>query len=111
MTSAEHLLNAHPSIVVHLCLLFNGIASHGLCHCQVFVFYDFGSGIIIPLIKDKLGNKLGNDLGNNRGITLIPVIAKLFELVPLEICESSLKTDDLQFGFRQNLRRSTLFLF
>ena len=61
---------------------------------------EFGAGIIVPLLKDKLGNV--NDVNNYRGITLIPVISKLFELVLLEICEPHLKTDDLQFGFKKD---------
>jgi len=66
-----------------------------------FVPDGFGSGIVIPLLKDKLGNP--NDLGNYRGITLIPVISKLFELVLLDICAPYLNTDDLQFGFKKNV--------
>jgi len=93
--SAEHLLHAHPSLVIHLCLLFRGIAVHG------YVPDAFGDGIIIPLLKDKLGN--ANDLGNYRGITLIPVVSKLFELVLLEICKPYLITDDLQMGFKRNM--------
>ena len=92
---AEHLINAHPSLVVHLSLLFRGIALHA------YVPDDFGSGIIVPLLKDKSGNV--NDLGNYRGITLIPVISKLFELVILEICKPCFQTDDLQFGFKEGL--------
>jgi hypothetical protein len=93
--SAEHLLNAHPSLIIHICLLFRGIALHG------YVPNDFGNGIIIPLLKDKLGDI--NDVNNYRGITLIPVISKLFELVLLELCDSCLQTDDLQFGFKEGL--------
>ena len=44
-----------------------------------------------------------NDVNNYRGITLIPVISKLFELVILDIGASYLQTDDLQFGFKDNL--------
>ena len=62
---------------------------------------DFGKGIVIPLLKDKVGNI--KDLSNYRGITLIPVISKLLELVILEICEPCLRTDDLQFGFKKGL--------
>src|SRR2546425_6335850 len=93
--SAEHLLYAHPSLVVHLRLLFCGLATH------CYVPHNFGSGIIIPLLKDKLGKV--NDLGNYRGITLIPVISKLFELVLLQICKPHLSTDDLQFGFKEGV--------
>ena len=52
-------------IVVHLKLLFGLIFLHG------FVPDDFGSGIIVPLIKDKSGNM--NDIHNYRPITLTSV--------------------------------------
>ena len=42
--SAEHLLNAHPSLIVHLKLLFGLIFLHG------FVPDEFGSGIIVRLL-------------------------------------------------------------
>ena len=64
---AEHLLYAHPSLVVHLKLLFGLIFLHG------FVSDDLGSVIIVPLIKDKSGNM--NDIHNYRPITLTPVIS------------------------------------
>ena len=47
-----------------------------LKHC--YVPNDFGRGIVIPLIKDKRGNV--NDSANYRGITISPVISKIFEL-------------------------------
>lgn len=47
---AEHLLNAHPSLVIHLKLLFFAI-----CKCGN-VPEKFGSILKIPLIKDKTGN-------------------------------------------------------
>ena len=75
--SAEHLVNAHPLLIIHLGLLFRDMAVHG------YVPNDFGKGVIVPIIKDKLGNV--NDTGNYRGITLIPVISKLFESVLLEL--------------------------
>ena len=62
---------------------------------------DFGSGIIIPLIKDKTDDV--NNVNNYRGITLIPVISKLFELVLLEICEEFLVCDELQFCFKKGV--------
>ena len=68
--SAEHLANAHPMLTLQLCVLFRSMANH----CTVPD--DFGKGIVIPLLKEKLGNV--NDVDNYRGITLIPVISKLF---------------------------------
>ena len=44
---AEHLLNAHPSLVIHLKILFNMILRHS------YVPANFGLGTIIPLVKDK----------------------------------------------------------
>jgi hypothetical protein len=68
-------------------------------HC--YVPDDFGKGTLIPLLKDKLGDV--SDTNNYRGITLIPVISKLFEMVLLDICAPYLATDDLQFGFKKGL--------
>jgi len=99
----EHLMYACPTIVIHLRKLFLSMAKH------CYVPDDFGGGTIIPLIKDKLGN--ANDVNNYRGITLIPVISKLFELVLCEICNPFLQTDDLQFGFKKGLGcTSAIFL-
>ena len=93
--SAEHLLNAHPSIVTHLCTLFRDIAMHST------VPDNFWGGIVVPLLKEKLGNV--NDTGNYRGVTLTPIISKLFELVLLEICSSCLTMDDLQVGLKKGM--------
>ena len=64
--TAEHLLYANSLIVTHLNILISRIAYQGL------VPDDFGKGIIIPIIRNKLGNN--NDLDNYRGITLILVM-------------------------------------
>ena len=39
-------------------------------------------------------------MNNYRGITLFPIISKLFEMTVLEICNYVLTTDSLQFGFK-----------
>ena len=93
--SAEHLKNAHPSLMMHLKLLFYLIVRHS------YVPDGFGKGYVIPLVKDKSGNL--NDTNNYRAITLGPVIAKAFESVVCDICEDQLKTDDLQFGFKSGM--------
>ena len=89
--SAEHIVKAHPVIIIHLCLLYRSMIKHCI------VPDDFGKGIIVPLIKDNLGNP--NDVNNYRGITLIPVISKLFEIILVELRAPFLHTDNLQFGF------------
>ena len=76
-----------------MCCLFRCIISHS------YVPNDFGLGLIIPLVKDKSGDL--HSVSNYRGITLIPVLSKLFEGVLLQNCEEFLSVDDLQFGFRK----------
>ena len=60
------------ALIMHLSLLFKGMARHKI------VPDPFGVGVIIPLLKDKEGDC--NSIDNYRGITLCPVISKLFEL-------------------------------
>jgi len=79
---------------MHLSLLFKGMARHKI------VPDPFGVGVIIPLLKDKEGDC--NSIDNYRGITLCPVISKLFELVVIDSYSHMLTTDDLQFGFKPN---------
>ena len=43
--TAEHVIYSDPMIAVHLCNLFNLVIHHGYVPAQ------FGSGIVIPLIK------------------------------------------------------------
>jgi len=90
----EHVMYSHPVLFVHLKLLFNMLLSHGL------VPDSFGHGIIIPLIKNVDGNKTVSD--NYRGITLSPVISKLFESVLMNMFSQYLLSDSLQFGFKNN---------
>jgi len=90
----EHIMYAGPSLAVHLCLLFNALLRHA------FVPDDFRFGIIKPLLKNKHGDQSKPDM--YRGITLAPVISKLFESVLLSLYGSSLHSDHLQFGFKAN---------
>jgi len=89
---AEHLLYAHPVLIMHFQILFKLIFRHR------FVPNSFGIGVIVPLVKDKSGNI--SDINNYRGITLSSVISKLFEIVLLSICNDALETDPLLFGFK-----------
>ena len=78
--SVEHLSHAHPILVVHLALQFRLLYKYGL------VPDDFGQGIVIPLLQNRDGNRFVSD--NYRGITLSPVIGKLFEMVLLVLFEN-----------------------
>jgi len=68
--SAEHIIYAHSSILNHLKLLFTMIINHS------YVLNAFGSGIIVPIVKDKCGDCSSPE--NYRPITLSPIISKIF---------------------------------
>ena len=89
---AEHVYFAHPALLVHLSCLFSMLYKHSI------VPDDFGRGIVIPLLKNIDGNRFTTD--NYRGITLSPVISKLFEMVLLSQFKDQLVSDPLQFGFK-----------
>jgi len=71
----ENIIYGGPNVAVHLCLLFNAMLYHS------FVPKDFQFGIIKPLLKNKHGDQ--TKLKMYRGITLTPVVSKLFEPVLL----------------------------
>ena len=91
----EHIIHSHPSLICHLCKLFNMM----LKHC--YVPNAFGCGIIIPLVKDKRGDV--HDSDNYRGITISPVLSKVFELCLLDTFESFLSSHHLQIGFKKKI--------
>jgi exonuclease III len=91
----EHLMYAHPILIVQLCVLFNIM----LKHCVVPNL--FFNGIIIPIVKDKHGDT--SDINNYRAITLSPCISKLFEMCLLEQYSDKLQSSPLQFGFKKHI--------
>ena len=92
--SAEHLVYGGPTLYIHMCLLFNAMMQH------CYVPQDFGLSLIVPLPKDKHGDIRNTDM--YRGISLSPMMAKLFEYTLLEIYEDQLSSDPLQFGFKKH---------
>jgi len=91
----EHIVFSHPSLVAHLCNIFNLM----LKHC--YVPNEFGRGIIVPLVKDKRGDLFSSS--NYRGITVSPIISKIFELCLLDRFDNFLSSSDLQLGFKKNI--------
>ena len=63
----EHVIFAHPILVVHLSLLFRMLLKYNL------VPDEFGRGVVIPLVKNDDGNRFVTD--NYRGITISPVMS------------------------------------
>jgi len=74
------------------------------------VYSDFCVGVVVPLLKNKHGDHSNLDM--YRGITVAPAISKLFESVLLQLYDSYLGSDPLQFGFKKNSScSSALFTF
>ena len=69
-----------------------------------FVPHQFSRGTIVPIIKDQQGNR--SDLSNYRGITISPIISKVFEHVLKIIFHTHLFSSPWQFGFKK--RNSTI---
>ena len=91
----EHIINAHPSVTIILTRLFNIMLHTGL------IPDDFGVGVTTPIPKFK-GTKKNVTSDDYRGITICPVISKIFEH-----CIASnfdhIKTSKRQFGFKKNV--------
>ena len=90
---AEHFQNGPLILYIKLASLFNYMLSHA------FVPRQFRFGTIIPIIKDKNGN--ASDVNNYRGITILPMISKVFEHVLKEKFANHLSTSPYQFGFKR----------
>ena len=69
----ESVFYCHPSVIIHLKLLFGMMMLHG------FVPDDFGIGVITPVIKDKFGDVCASS--NYRPITVSPVILNILNTV------------------------------
>ena len=59
----------------------------------------FQRGTVVPIIKDQQGDK--GDLHNYRGITIAPIISKIFEHVLRILFQPYLTTSSYQFGFKR----------
>jgi len=75
-----------------------------------FVPSDFHTGTIVSLLKNKHGDATQLDMYS--GITLSPVLSKLFESVLLSLFQAHFTSDELQFGFKKKSSCShALFAF
>ena len=90
--SAEHFHNAPLSLLLCLTSLFNKMLTYA------FVPSQFRLGFMIPIIKDNNGSH--SNVANYRGITISPVVSKIFEHVLKALFASHLTTSAYQFGFK-----------
>ena len=89
----EHIIYGGPNLTVHISLLFTALLRHS------YVPKSFQFGIIKPIPKNKHGDLTNIDM--YRGITLTPVISKLFESLLVSVYGDWLGSDHLQFGFKK----------
>ena len=92
--TAEHLKNCHPIVALILTKLFN------LMIIFEYVPDDFGRSILIPIPKiDSVSAKA--HVEDYRGISIAPVISKVFEHCLLKLFSKYLQNSDfMQFGFK-----------
>ena len=79
---------------VILCLMFNSMLTHGYTPDDLLL------STIISIPKDNRGSMSSSD--NYRGISMSNSLCKLFDYIFIELNADSLKTDDMQFGFKRN---------
>ena len=93
LINAEHFFNAPLSMFDRLQGLFNKMLLHGVVPDQ------FQCGTIIPIVKDRQGDQ--GDMNNYRGITIAPIISKIFEHTMQIVFQPFLTTSVYQFGFKK----------
>ena len=94
--TAEHLKYCHPVVLVILCKLFNFFLSSG------HVPASFGASYTVPIPK-VVGRFRQLTVEDFRGISISPVVSKLFELAILDRFNQYFETSHYQFGFKKNL--------
>lgn len=87
---AEYLLYAPLNMLKRL-TLFNQMLKHA------FVPNQFCFGFMIPLIKDKQGDP--SHIKSYRGITISPIVSKLFEYSLKGVFKDQLTTSAYQFWY------------
>jgi len=94
--TAEHLQHCHQLLPCILAKLFNAMLQFG------YVPANFGLSYTIPLPKgDKTCNR-SLTVDDFRGISISPVLSKVFEYCVLNRFSSYLTTSDNQFGFKKS---------
>jgi hypothetical protein len=94
--SCEHLKHSHPILVCILCKLFNFFISAG------FVPESFGASYTVPIPKYD-GRTRALTVDDFRGISISPVLSKVFELCIINRFADYFTTSDHQFGFKKKL--------
>ena len=92
--NSNHLINGTHRLYTILCLLFNSMITHGYYPKELV------KSTIISIPKDKSASLSKST--NYRGISLFNSIIKLFDYIIIDLCEDTLSTSDMQFGYKPN---------
>lgn len=94
--TVEHILHSHPAIYLLLNKIFNLLIQYQ------FVPDEFGRSYTVPIPKGNTTSK-SLSVDDFRGISISPVISKIFEGCVLDRYGHFLVTSDNQFGFKKKL--------
>jgi len=94
--SSEHLKFSHPIVVSILTKLFNLFLSFG------HIPSSFGMSYTVPIPKINCHTRAFT-VNDFRGISISPVISKLFEMAVIDRFSDYFDTSDNQFGFKKHL--------
>jgi len=94
--SCEHIKFSHPIVVSILSKLFNLFIKTG--HIPA----SFGASYTVPIPKCNVQTH-GLSVDDFRGISISPVISKLFEMAVVDRYSDYFTTSDHQFGFKKHL--------
>jgi len=90
----EHIKYCHPLVIVLLKHLFNMMQQYN------YVPDGFGVGLTVPIPKGDSHSHAGST-ADYRGITISPVISKIFEHCLLTTYNRFLFSENCQFGFKK----------
>jgi hypothetical protein len=93
--SSEHLKFCHPIVICILSKLFNFFITNGR------IPESFGASYTVPIPKCD-GRTRALSVDDFRGISISPIISKLFEMALLNRFSSYFVSSDHQFGFKKH---------
>ena len=100
---AEHLLHCSKRFITMLAMCFTGLFVHS------FLPYSMLEIVLVPVIKDKTGRI--DQVDNYRPIALASVISMVVERILLNRIPGLLETCHNQFGFKQSLGTTPVYMF
>ena len=92
--NSDHIINGTEKLFQYLTSIFNAMLVHGISPSSML------QGTMVPIPKGR-GKMLGCS-DNYRAITLSSIVSKVFDWVILMKEDMSLRSSDLQFGFKEH---------